>query len=128
MGGHEGVEVVSLGPGTTEGNIKVGDRVGVKWVASVCNRCGTSYHPILTDKTNSHHVDACLESADGICHGRTISGYGTPGTFQQYVVAPIDYVTPIPEGLESAAAAPMLLQRRSVYMSGQTNAKRSSKT
>ncbi|OBT45160.1 hypothetical protein VE00_04311 [Pseudogymnoascus sp. WSF 3629] len=92
VGGHEGVgEVVSLGPGATEGNIKVGDRVGVKWVASVCNRC-----------------DACLESADGVCYGRTISGYGTPGTFQQYVVGPIDYVTPIPEGLDSAAAAPML--------------------
>lgn len=37
-----------------------------------------------------------------------MSGYYTPGTFQQYAVAPANYVTPIPDAVESAAAAPML--------------------
>lgn len=31
-----------------------------------------------------------------------------PGTFQQYALAPANYVTPIPEGLSSEDAAPML--------------------
>lgn len=31
-----------------------------------------------------------------------------PGTFQQYTLAPASYVTPIPEGLKSEDAAPML--------------------
>jgi propanol-preferring alcohol dehydrogenase len=34
--------------------------------------------------------------------------YFTPGTFAEFVLAPANYVTPIPAGLESAAAAPML--------------------
>ena len=44
-----------------------------------------------------------------------ISGYYTPGTFQQYVLGPANYVTPIPEGLDSAAAAPMLCAGVTVY-------------
>jgi len=31
-----------------------------------------------------------------------------PGTFQQYALAPANYVTPIPENLKSEDAAPML--------------------
>jgi len=31
-----------------------------------------------------------------------------PGTFQQYALAPANYVTPIPDALSSEAAAPML--------------------
>lgn len=34
--------------------------------------------------------------------------HSTPGTFQQYTLGPANYVTRIPEGLDSAAAAPML--------------------
>lgn len=31
-----------------------------------------------------------------------------PGTFQQYALAPANYVTPIPDALSSEEAAPML--------------------
>lgn len=31
-----------------------------------------------------------------------------PGTFQQYALAPANYVTPIPDGLKSEDAAPLL--------------------
>lgn len=37
------------------------------------------------------------------------------GTFQQYVLGPANYVTPIPDNLESAAAAPMLCGGVTVY-------------
>jgi len=39
MGGHEGVgHVVAIGEHTVDGDIKVGDRVGLKWIAKVCLR------------------------------------------------------------------------------------------
>lgn len=44
-----------------------------------------------------------------------VSGYYTPGTFQQYVLGPANYVTPIPDGLDSAAAAPLLCAGVTVY-------------
>lgn len=57
---------------------------------------------------DSIDIVACLEGRDGVCFNGQISGYYTPGTFQQYVLGPANYVTPIPANLESAAAAPML--------------------
>lgn len=83
-------EVVKLGPGAEKSNLKVGQRVGVKWIAEICSAC-----------------PACLAGKEGLCFNQKISGYYTPGTFQQYVLGPADYVTPIPDGLDSAAAAPM---------------------
>lgn len=80
-----------MGPGTENSERKVGDRVGIKWIAAACGSCA-----------------ACLNGNDGVCFNQKISGYYTPGTFQQYVVGPANYVTPIPENLDSAMAAPML--------------------
>jgi D-arabinose 1-dehydrogenase-like Zn-dependent alcohol dehydrogenase len=37
------------------------------------------------------------------------------GTFQQYTLGPANYVTPIPESLDSADAAPMLCAGVTVY-------------
>jgi len=37
------------------------------------------------------------------------------GTFQQYALGPANYVTPIPDGLDSADAAPMLCGGVTVY-------------
>jgi hypothetical protein len=40
VGGHEGVgKVVTLGPGTETLNVKIGDCVGIKWIAAVCGNC-----------------------------------------------------------------------------------------
>ena len=42
VGGHEGIgKVVKLGAGTESSNLKIGDRVGVKWVSSACGHCRT---------------------------------------------------------------------------------------
>ena len=106
-----------MGPGTENSARKVGDRVGIKWISAACGSCA-----------------ACLNGNDGVCFNQKISGYYTPGTvsnvtpwwssssktdsnlqFQQYVLGPADYVTPIPEGLDSAMAAPMLCAGVTVY-------------
>lgn len=52
---------------------------------------------------------------DNICFNPKISGYGFPGTFQQYALGPVDYVTPIPDGVPSAEAAPLLCAGVTVY-------------
>lgn len=99
VGGHEGVgRVVKFGPGVESGTIELGDRVGVKWVNGICGSC-----------------PACLGGHDGLCFDQRISGYYTPGTFQQYVVGPASYMTPIPKNLPSDLAAPMLCAGVTAY-------------
>ncbi|CCD54850.1 similar to alcohol dehydrogenase [Botrytis cinerea T4] len=99
VGGHEGVGVVhKLGPGSENGRVKVGDRVGIKWIAYACGGCLP-----------------CLEGKDGVCFNQKISGYYYPGTFQQYALAPANYVTPIPDALDSKDAAPLLCAGVTTY-------------
>lgn len=57
----------------------------------------------------------CLAGADGVCVNAEVSGYTWPGTFQEYVLAPAHYVTPIPDGLASNIAAPLLCGGVTVY-------------
>ncbi|KAK5215657.1 hypothetical protein LTR72_011310 [Exophiala xenobiotica] len=97
VGGHEGIgEVVKHGPGVTVPSL--GTRVGIKWLVDVCNNC-----------------PSCLENDDNTCSNQKISGYYTPGTFQQYVVTSASYATPIPDNVESAGAAPILCAGLTVY-------------
>lgn len=99
IGGHEGVgEVVAFGPGTETSGLKIGDRAGIKWMAGVCGNCLP-----------------CLSGRDACCVNGKISGYYTPGTFQQYALAPAHYVTPIPDGVPSDLAAPLLCGGVTVY-------------
>lgn len=99
VGGHEGVgSVVKFGPGEVPSFIKLRDRVGIKWVKWICGSCS-----------------ACLDSHDGLCSSQKISGYYTPGTLQQYAVAPANYLTPRPKDLPSDLAAPMLCAGVTAY-------------
>jgi propanol-preferring alcohol dehydrogenase len=99
VGGHEGVGVVvKLGPNCEGSKIALGQRVGIKYVSGVCMNC-----------------DHCLEGMEPLCEKATYSGFYTPGTFQQYVLSPANYVTPIPDGVDSAAVAPMLCAGLTVY-------------
>jgi len=99
VGGHEGVGIVhKLGPGSDHGRVKLGDRVGIKWIAYACGACAP-----------------CMEGRDAICFSQKISGYYYPGTFQQYAIAPAHYVTPIPDALSSQDAAPLLCAGITTY-------------
>lgn len=49
VGGHEGVgKIVKLGAGTESSGLKIGDRVGIKWVSSACGNC-RMFHPSHPD-------------------------------------------------------------------------------
>jgi len=99
VGGHEGVgTIVAFGPGAESSGLKMGQRVGIKWMAFACGNCMP-----------------CLSGRDACCVSGKISGFYTPGTFQQYALGPANYVTPIPDGLASDLAAPMLCGGVTVY-------------
>jgi propanol-preferring alcohol dehydrogenase len=90
--------VCKFGQGADKGAVKLGDRVGIKWTAAACGTCRR-----------------CRNGFDGHCSTVKISGYFTPGTFAEYAIAPANYVTPIPAGLDSAEAAPMLCAGLTTY-------------
>jgi propanol-preferring alcohol dehydrogenase len=51
---------------------------------------------------------ACCFGCDAeLC---SMSGSTVPGTFQHYIVSFTRYLTPIPEGLDMAEAAPVLCE------------------
>ncbi len=44
VGGHEGIgHVVAIGANSGNPGVKIGDRVGLKWLASVCMKCVQSF-------------------------------------------------------------------------------------
>ncbi|PPQ81926.1 hypothetical protein CVT25_013774 [Psilocybe cyanescens] len=99
IGGHEGVgTVVAIGKNTERSPIKIGDRVGVKWIADSCRDC-----------------EQCRKGHEQNCENIKISGYTVDGTFSQYLVSYVHSVTPIPEGIESEAAASILCAGVTVY-------------
>ncbi|KAI9658955.1 MAG: hypothetical protein M1821_001915 [Bathelium mastoideum] len=99
VGGHEGVGFVQkMGPGTEKALVKLGDRVGIRLTTSVCGSC-----------------EKCLSGLETKCPARRSAGIRDPGTFQQYLVSSAFYVTPIPDELDSALAAPMLCAGITVY-------------
>lgn len=88
--GHEGVgKVVGVGPKVT--NLKVGDRVGTKWLRSVCGTC--SY---------------CHEGRENLCRQSKVYGQSTPGSFQQYVTSPAGFTPRIPSEISDEEAGPLL--------------------
>ncbi|TFK38178.1 mannitol-1-phosphate dehydrogenase [Crucibulum laeve] len=99
IGGHEGIgEIVAIGKGTAPCPVKIGQRVGIKWIAYSCLDC---------EQCRTGHEQNCLNVK--------LSGYTVDGTFSQYVVSYVHSVTPIPENLDSAAAASLLCAGVTVY-------------
>ncbi|KAH0583422.1 hypothetical protein H2248_009051 [Termitomyces sp. 'cryptogamus'] len=99
IGGHEAVgRIVAIGKHSDAGTVKIGDRVGLKWLADVCMKC-----------------EMCRKGNEPCCPLSKAHGFTVHGTFAQYVVSWVNYVTPIPDNLDSAAAAPFLCAGVTVY-------------
>ena len=101
--GHEGVgEVVHVGKNVK--NFTVGDRVGTKWLRSVCWDC--SY---------------CKEGNEGNCLSALQYGRTSPGSFQQYVTSPANFTPRIPAAIPSEKAGPLLCAGVTMYRSLQVS-------
>ncbi|KAJ2956097.1 hypothetical protein NQ176_g11344 [Zarea fungicola] len=101
IAGHEGVgHVVQVGSSVPESGAfsrRVGQRVGVKWIHETCGDC------------------AVCERDETLCDAQHNSGRDRPGTLQQYVVVPAKHASPIPDGVESKIAAPLLCAGLTMY-------------
>ncbi|MBD1937694.1 NAD(P)-dependent alcohol dehydrogenase [Microcoleus sp. FACHB-68] len=95
--GHEVVgEVIELGDQVK--HLKAGDRVGVGWQGSACLQCRD-----------------CLRGNENLCdknEGLIISGYGG---FADYLRVDSRFAFPIPAGIKTEAAGPLLCGGVTVY-------------
>jgi len=88
--GHEIVgRVVAVGNAVT--GVKVGDRVGVPWLARTCGTC-----------------EPCRRGLENLCERAEFTGYTVPGGYAQFVTADARYCLAVPERYSDAAAAPLL--------------------
>ncbi|WRT66197.1 uncharacterized protein IL334_003150 [Kwoniella shivajii] len=100
IGGHEGAGYVvalgeHLGPGK---GLKIGDRVGIKFMKDSCLTC-----------------DDCLDGAEECCEDLEISGTNVEGCFQQFIKSRTVHLTPIPDDVSLAEAAPILCAGLTTY-------------
>lgn len=88
--GHQIVgEIVEFGNAVT--NRPVGERVGVPWVSSPCDNCGY-----------------CYVGEENLCDNIRFTGFDVNGGLAEYMLAPAEYVYPIPETFSDTQAAPLL--------------------
>jgi len=88
--GHQVVGTVEqAGPGTER--FKTGARVGIAWLHKVDGTC-----------------EYCRRGEENLCDAPLFTGYSVDGGYAEWIVAPEDFVYPIPEKLADEHAAPLL--------------------
>jgi uncharacterized zinc-type alcohol dehydrogenase-like protein len=103
--GHEIVGVVTE-VGSDVSRHQVGDRVGVGCMVNSCGEC-----------TNCRNGDEqyCLNGNVPTYAGTDRDGSTTQGGYATHVVVDADFVLSVPEGIETAAAAPLLCAGITTY-------------
>lgn len=76
---------------TLESVIKIGQRVGVAWIASACGEC-----------------DYCKSGRENLCPQFLATGRDVDGGYAEYMKVRADFVHPIPDSLTDSEAAPLL--------------------
>ncbi|CAN7501270.1 zinc-dependent alcohol dehydrogenase family protein [Phenylobacterium sp. LjRoot164] len=88
--GHEIVGIVdAIGPGV--GEVGIGDRLGVCWLAGTCGLCRF-----------------CREGQENLCDAAEFTGWSRDGGYADCVIARADYCCTIPAEFSDADAAPLL--------------------
>ncbi len=88
--GHQGVgRVVGLGSGVDAW--RLGERVGVTWLAGTCGACRF-----------------CLTGRQNLCHASVFTGWDRDGGFAGRMTVRADVAVRIPDGFDDLAAAPLL--------------------
>jgi len=76
---------------TLDSTIKIGQRVGVAWIASACGHC-----------------QYCLSGRENLCPEFKATGRDIDGGYAEYMKVRADFVHPIPDSLSDSEAAPLL--------------------
>jgi propanol-preferring alcohol dehydrogenase len=102
--GHQVVgEVEGLGDGAHR--FRIGARVGIAWLHRTDGIC-----------------EYCRSGAENLCDNPAFTGYTVNGGYAEYIVAPEDFVYPLPDAFPSEQAAPLLcagiIGFRSLRLSG----------
>lgn len=116
--GHEGVgHVVAVGAGVDNG-LKVGDRVGTKWIRRVCGECSfckpttttTTTTTATTTETGAKEAAAATkrERHEHLCLSKTVCGHASPGSLQQYMPSQASTTPKIPDAIPLDKAGPLL--------------------
>jgi alcohol dehydrogenase, propanol-preferring len=88
--GHEIVgRVTEVGPSVTR--FRMGDRVGVPWLAQACGRCRY-----------------CLAGQENLCEYARFTGYSVDGGYAEQVLADARFCLPLPGDAPAAQLAPLL--------------------
>jgi uncharacterized zinc-type alcohol dehydrogenase-like protein len=95
--GHEIVGMV-VALGSQVSGLKKGDRVGIGWQRSSCLTC-----------------EFCLAGNENLCAKQTATCVGHHGGFADRIRADSRFVFPLPSGLDSAEAAPLLCGGATVF-------------
>jgi propanol-preferring alcohol dehydrogenase len=88
--GHQVVGVVDkLGPGVKK--VEAGQRVGVPWLYEADGTC-----------------EFCQRGEENLCPNARFTGFHVNGGYAEAMIAPADYVLPLPESIPDEQAAPLL--------------------
>ncbi|KDQ07027.1 hypothetical protein BOTBODRAFT_149416 [Botryobasidium botryosum FD-172 SS1] len=98
IGGHEGAGIVVAIGEHSDTDLKIGDKVGIKWIADCCLKC-----------------EMCRKGYEPACSKAQCSGFNVDGSFQQYAVSYTRQLSRIPDGLPLEDAAPILCAGVTVY-------------
>jgi propanol-preferring alcohol dehydrogenase len=95
--GHVVVGVVTE-LGDRARGISIGDRVGIQPLFSSCLKC-----------------EYCVAGRENLCEDSEITGETVQGGYAEYIVARDDFVTPIPDSLDSEHSAPLFCPGITAY-------------
>lgn len=102
--GHQVVGTVERS-GERAARFRAGARVGVAWLHRTDGVC-----------------EYCRSGRENLCPNAAFTGYSVDGGYAEYIVAPENFVYPIPDGFSDMAAAPLLcagiIGFRSLRLSG----------
>ena len=76
----------------------VGARVGMPWLFTSCGHCRQ-----------------CIRGNEILCPENRFTGVNVDGGYQEFMLAPANYVAPLPDELDFAAAAPLMCAGITVY-------------
>lgn len=95
--GHELVgKIVEIGKDVTK--FKVGDRAGITPLLSACKEC-----------------QYCKEGKEQLCESTETTGESLKGGYAEYITAPQDFATKVPEEMKSEYAAPLFCAGITAY-------------